>query len=115
MLKWRRDCPLLGRDTFMAGQDITWWESNWDDEDSRFLAFSLHDWCAASASKQADDDSIVWRPFCCEGDALPVSCRPDPVGTHRASFQLGLPDTGGSPCFAPCLLESNQASKVAQD
>jgi hypothetical protein len=73
MLKWRRDCPLLGRDTFMTGQDITWWESNWDDEESRFLAFSLHDWCAATASKQADDDSIVWRPFCCEGAALPVS------------------------------------------
>jgi isoamylase len=49
MLKWRRECPLLGRDTFMTGQDITWWESNWDDEESRFLAFSLHDWCAAHA------------------------------------------------------------------
>ncbi len=46
MLKWRRECPLLGRDAFLIGEDITWWEDNWDDDDSRFLAFSLHDRCA---------------------------------------------------------------------
>lgn len=46
MLKWRRECPLLGRDAFLSGEDITWWEDNWDDDDSRFLAFSLHDRCA---------------------------------------------------------------------
>lgn len=47
MLRWRRECPLLGRESFMTGEDITWWESNWDDDESRFLAFSLHDrWVA---------------------------------------------------------------------
>jgi len=43
MLKWRRECPLLGRTTFMGSEDITWHEDNWDDDESRFLAFTLHD------------------------------------------------------------------------
>lgn len=43
MLKWRRECPLLGRSTFMEEGDVTWHESHWDDDESRFLAFTLHD------------------------------------------------------------------------
>lgn len=46
MLNWRRECPLLGRNSFLGRGDITWWEDNWDDDESRFLAFSLHDRCA---------------------------------------------------------------------
>ena len=43
IIKFRRSCPLLGRTEFMTDADITWHESNWDDEESRFLAFTYHD------------------------------------------------------------------------
>lgn len=42
-IKFHRQHPLLGRDTFLAKADITWHEKNWDNIDSRFLAFSLHE------------------------------------------------------------------------
>ncbi len=62
MLRWRRECPLLGRTSFMAGDDITWHEDNWDDDESRFLAFTLHDRRAPAAV------------FCCTLDSrLPVT------------------------------------------
>ena len=50
MLRWRRECPLLGRTTFMGPDDITWWESDWDDDESRFLSFTLHDRCSPCAA-----------------------------------------------------------------
>ncbi|GAB4816893.1 hypothetical protein N2152v2_003939 [Parachlorella kessleri] len=43
LIKLRRDCPLLGRSEFLTPQDITWHEDRWDDPESRFLAFTLHD------------------------------------------------------------------------
>lgn len=43
MIKFRRSCPLLGRTTFLTDDDITWHEHNWDDDESRFLAFTYHD------------------------------------------------------------------------
>ena len=43
IIKFRRSCPLLGRTEFMTDADITWHENNWDDEESRFLAFTYHD------------------------------------------------------------------------
>ena len=43
VIKLRRECPLLGRDTFLTSSDITWHEDCWEDPESRFLAFTLHD------------------------------------------------------------------------
>lgn len=43
LIKFRREHPLLGRAEFMAPEDVTWHEDNWTNEESRFLAFSLHD------------------------------------------------------------------------
>ena len=43
LIKLRRECPLLGRSEFLTPQDITWHEDRWDDPESRFLAFTLHD------------------------------------------------------------------------
>jgi isoamylase len=43
MIKFRVRHPLLGRTEFLTNSDITWHESNWDDEESKFLAFTLHD------------------------------------------------------------------------
>jgi isoamylase len=34
--------PLLGRAYFLSDDDVTWHESNWGDEESRFLAWTLH-------------------------------------------------------------------------
>ncbi|GJP38096.1 hypothetical protein CLOM_g22541 [Closterium sp. NIES-68] len=35
--------PALGQANFLSPGDITWHEDNWDNYESRFLAFSLHD------------------------------------------------------------------------
>ena len=43
LIKFRRQHPLLGRKDFLSPQDITWHEDNWDNPESKFLAFSLHD------------------------------------------------------------------------
>lgn len=43
VIKFRRMHPLLGRDSFLTDGDVTWHETNWDNPDSRFLAFTLHD------------------------------------------------------------------------
>ena len=40
--RFRRDHPLLGRDRFLGPDDVTWHESNWDDPESKFLAWTLH-------------------------------------------------------------------------
>ena len=41
--KFRKQCPLLGRAEFLSDGDVTWHETRWDDPESRFLAFTLHD------------------------------------------------------------------------
>lgn len=43
LIHFRRQHPLLGRAEFLGPGDITWHEDNWDNLDSRFLAFTLHD------------------------------------------------------------------------
>ncbi|KAF6261424.1 glycoside hydrolase superfamily [Scenedesmus sp. NREL 46B-D3] len=43
LIKFRRSCRALRRDKFLAPRDITWHEDNWDNPDSRFLAWTLHD------------------------------------------------------------------------
>eukprot|EP00475_Leptophrys_vorax_P005715 TRINITY_DN13449_c0_g1_i1.p1 TRINITY_DN13449_c0_g1~~TRINITY_DN13449_c0_g1_i1.p1 ORF type:complete len:273 (+),score=-0.06 TRINITY_DN13449_c0_g1_i1:53-820(+) len=35
--------PALGQPEFLSPRDITWHEDNWDNTESRFLAFTLHD------------------------------------------------------------------------
>ncbi len=40
--RFRRAHPLLGREHFLGPEDVTWHESNWDDADSKFLAWTLH-------------------------------------------------------------------------
>lgn len=34
---------MLGRADFLKPNEITWHEDNWDNPDSRYLAFTLHD------------------------------------------------------------------------
>jgi len=43
LIKFRVRHPLLGGTEFLNNGDITWHEDNWDDEESKFLAFTLHD------------------------------------------------------------------------
>lgn len=43
MIKFRHKHPILGRDKFLDKNDITWHEDNWDNYESRFIAFTLHD------------------------------------------------------------------------
>ncbi|KAG1680932.1 hypothetical protein FOA52_009891 [Chlamydomonas sp. UWO 241] len=41
LLKFRSGHPALGTETFPGNGDIVWHESNWDDPESRFLAFTI--------------------------------------------------------------------------
>lgn len=43
LIHFRRSHPLLGRAEFLTPEDITWHEDEWDNMESRFLAFTLHD------------------------------------------------------------------------
>ncbi|GMH43723.1 hypothetical protein BSKO_11645 [Bryopsis sp. KO-2023] len=43
LIDFRKNHPLLGRGEFLNPGDVSWHESNWEDDESRFLAFSLHD------------------------------------------------------------------------
>jgi len=43
LIKLRVSHPLLGQPEFLTGSDVTWHEDNWDDPESKFLAFTLHD------------------------------------------------------------------------
>jgi isoamylase len=41
LLKFRSGHPALGTESFVGSGDLVWHESNWDDPESRFLAFTL--------------------------------------------------------------------------
>ncbi|KDD74857.1 hypothetical protein H632_c1029p0 [Helicosporidium sp. ATCC 50920] len=43
LLRMRAEHPLLGRREFLSDHDVTWHEAHWDDPESRFLAYTLHD------------------------------------------------------------------------
>lgn len=42
-IKFRKEHSILRRERFIGKNDITWHENNWDNPESRFLAFTLHD------------------------------------------------------------------------
>ncbi|GIL56414.1 hypothetical protein Vafri_11724 [Volvox africanus] len=42
LIKFRRSHSALGREHFLSPGDITWHEDNWHNDESRFLAFTLH-------------------------------------------------------------------------
>ncbi len=42
LIHFRRRSPLLGRVDFLTSEDITWHESNWKNDESCFLSFTLH-------------------------------------------------------------------------
>ena len=43
VIEFRRTQPLLRRRYFLGPADITWHETQWDNPESKFLAFTLHD------------------------------------------------------------------------
>uniref|UniRef100_A0A1D1Z135 isoamylase n=1 Tax=Anthurium amnicola TaxID=1678845 RepID=A0A1D1Z135_9ARAE len=43
IIKFRQRHPIFGRDKFLGKNDVTWHEDNWDNPESKFLAFTLHD------------------------------------------------------------------------
>lgn len=42
-IKFRRTHPVFHQENFLNKGDVTWHEDNWDNYDSKFLAFTLHD------------------------------------------------------------------------
>ncbi|KAG6626400.1 isoamylase 3, chloroplastic isoform X1 [Carya illinoinensis] len=43
VIKFRRTHRLFQRESFLSKDDVTWHEDNWENYDSKFLAFTLHD------------------------------------------------------------------------
>ncbi|GAY41555.1 hypothetical protein CUMW_060400 [Citrus unshiu] len=43
VIKFRQSRRVFGREDFLNINDVTWHEDNWDNYDSKFLAFTLHD------------------------------------------------------------------------
>uniref|UniRef100_A0ACD5XVE0 Uncharacterized protein n=1 Tax=Avena sativa TaxID=4498 RepID=A0ACD5XVE0_AVESA len=43
MIKFRQNNPILKRDRFLNKNDVTWHENCWDNMESKFLAFTIHD------------------------------------------------------------------------
>ena len=43
LIHFRRGHPLLGRAEFLTSEDISWYDEDWANPESRFLAFTLHD------------------------------------------------------------------------
>ncbi|KAJ4953333.1 hypothetical protein NE237_030165 [Protea cynaroides] len=43
LIKYRRKHPVFGRENFLDKKNVTWHEDNWDNYESKFLAFTLHD------------------------------------------------------------------------
>jgi len=43
MIKFRHSRPVFGRENFIGKSEVTWHEDNWDNTESKFLAFTLHD------------------------------------------------------------------------
>jgi isoamylase len=54
LIKFRKACPLLGRSEFLTPEDVTWHEDRWDDPESRFLAFTLHDAAHRTGGQHGD-------------------------------------------------------------
>lgn len=64
---FRRQHPALGRSHFLEDHDITWHETNWDNPESKFLAYTLHapsggsSDCSAAAGADATLDDVTKR------------------------------------------------------
>ncbi|XP_051124613.1 isoamylase 3, chloroplastic isoform X2 [Andrographis paniculata] len=43
MIKFRRDHEVFTRKNFIGKNDVTWHEDNWENYESKFLAFTLHE------------------------------------------------------------------------
>uniref|UniRef100_A0A0E0M292 Glycosyl hydrolase family 13 catalytic domain-containing protein n=1 Tax=Oryza punctata TaxID=4537 RepID=A0A0E0M292_ORYPU len=43
MIKFRHSNPILRRDRFLNKNDVTWHEDCWENQESKFLAFTVHD------------------------------------------------------------------------
>ncbi|XP_020111009.1 isoamylase 3, chloroplastic isoform X1 [Ananas comosus] len=43
MIKFRHKHPVLHQDKFLTKHDVTWHEDSWENHDSKFLAFTLHE------------------------------------------------------------------------
>ncbi|KAG1342324.1 isoamylase 3, chloroplastic [Cocos nucifera] len=43
MIKFRHKHPILRHNRFLTKKDVTWHEDYWDNPESKFLAFTLHD------------------------------------------------------------------------
>ncbi|KAL5201712.1 hypothetical protein ABZP36_036066 [Zizania latifolia] len=43
MIKFRQSNPVLRQDRFLNKNDVTWHEDSWENQESKFLAFTVHD------------------------------------------------------------------------
>ncbi|KAI9106702.1 hypothetical protein K1719_022230 [Acacia pycnantha] len=111
IIKLRREHNVFSHDNFLGKDDITWHEDNWDNPDSKFLAFTLHD-------KGGRDMYLAFNAH-----EFSVKVMLPPAPTKRSWFRVvdtnlkspddfildGVPGLGNSYNVAPCssiLLEA---------
>mmetsp|Transcript_24096 Transcript_24096/g.67513 ORF Transcript_24096/g.67513 Transcript_24096/m.67513 type:complete len:185 (+) Transcript_24096:1173-1727(+) len=89
-IKFRKAHPLLGRSEFLRPEDITWHETHWDNPESKFLAFTLHDRGAGAGSL----DGSLYAAFNAHVYYVEATLPPPPPGQawHRmADTNLATP------------------------
>ncbi|CAL5221257.1 g3414 [Coccomyxa viridis] len=83
LIKYRREHPLLGQKHFLSPQDITWHEDNWDNPESKYLAFSLHD--------RGQGCGDLWAAFNAHDYAIPAHLPAGKRWTRVADTSLESP------------------------
>lgn len=72
VIRFRRSHQVFSHENFISKSDVTWHEDNWDNYDSKFLAFTLHD-------KKGGD---IYLAFNAHDFFVRVSIPPPPARRH---------------------------------
>ncbi|KAJ0024098.1 hypothetical protein Pint_08390 [Pistacia integerrima] len=72
MIKFRRSHGVFRHENFLEKNDVTWHEDNWDNYESKFLAFTLHD----------NDGADIYLAFNAHNFFVKVSIAPAPPKRH---------------------------------
>uniref|UniRef100_A0A2P2MIS2 Isoamylase 3ic isoform X5 n=1 Tax=Rhizophora mucronata TaxID=61149 RepID=A0A2P2MIS2_RHIMU len=71
-IKFQQTHQVFRHDNFLSKNDVTWHEDNWDNYESKFLAFTLHD----------SDGSDIYLAFNAHDYFVKVSIPPPPSKRH---------------------------------
>lgn len=72
MIKFRHKHRILKQEKFLGNNEVTWHEDNWDNYESRFIAFTLHD----------GEEGDIYLAFNAHDYFVKVSIPPPPQRRH---------------------------------